>query len=65
MKSFGELVREPNFAISLAIAFLLAGWDLAYGSKILGGVFMLLIMGSILANVWATRRHKRGPAGSD
>jgi len=57
-KSFVELVREPNFAIALAIAFLLAGWDLAYGSKILGGIMMVLIMGSILANVWKTRGKK-------
>ena len=56
MKSFAELVRDPNFAIALAAAFLLAGWNLAYGSFWVGLLFMVLIMGSIALNVYKTRK---------
>ena len=56
MKSFAELVREPNFGIGLAVAFLLAGWNLAYGSWLIGFLFLVLIMGSIGINVWKTRK---------
>ncbi|MBN3037662.1 MAG: hypothetical protein JW834_04430 [Candidatus Diapherotrites archaeon] len=55
MKSFKELVREPRFAIMLAFAFLLAGWDLAYGSGVLGAVMVILLMAAIAANVWKTK----------
>ncbi|MFC2174699.1 hypothetical protein ACFLQ2_02405 [archaeon] len=56
MKSFTELVRDPNFTIALAAAFILAGWNLAYGSWWIGVVFLVLIMGSIALNVWKTRK---------
>ena len=56
MKTFKELVREPGFAISLAIAFLLAGYNIAYGSWWMGFIFLVLIMGSIALNVWKTRK---------
>ena len=56
MKTFNELVREPGFAIALAVAFLLAGYNIAYGSWWIGVIFLILIMGSIALNVWKTRK---------
>ena len=55
MKSFWELVREPNFGFYLAVAFLIAGYDLAYGTKIVGALFLALIFGSVAVNLWLTR----------
>ena len=60
MKTFRELVGEPGFAISLAIAFLLAGYNLAYGSWWIGFIFFILIMGSIALNIWKTRKQPKG-----
>ena len=56
MKSFKQLLREPNFAIALAAAFIIAGWDLAYGSWWIGAGFVVLLMGTIALNVWKTRK---------
>lgn len=56
MKSFGELVHDWNFAMMLAIAFLIAGMDLAYGTKIIGAVFVILLMSLIALNIWKTRK---------
>lgn len=52
MKSISELVKDPGFAVSLAFAFMIAGWNLAYGSWIIGVIFLVLIMGSIFLNAW-------------
>jgi membrane protein implicated in regulation of membrane protease activity len=57
MKSFKELLREPQFAIALAAAFIIAGWDLAYGSWWIGAIFLVLLMLSIGLNVWKTRKR--------
>jgi hypothetical protein len=59
MKSFWELVQDWNFAMALTMAFLIAGFDLAYGTKILGASFLLIIMGAIALNLWKTGRKKR------
>jgi len=56
MKSFSQLVREPGFALGLAAAFLIAGWNLAYGAWWIGVLFMVLLMGTIALNVWKTRK---------
>lgn len=56
MKSFKQLLREPNFAIALAAAFIIAGWDLAYGSWWIGAIFVVLLMTAIALNVWKTRK---------
>ncbi|MCD6414344.1 MAG: hypothetical protein J7L23_01805 [Candidatus Diapherotrites archaeon] len=55
MKSFWTLVREPKFGLFLAMAFLISGYDLAYGSKLIGAIFLALIFGSIAINLWMTR----------
>ena len=54
-KTFKQLIKEPNFAIALAVAFLLAGWNLQYGSWWVGVSFLALIMGAIAFNVYHTR----------
>ncbi len=56
-KSFKQLLKDPNFAIALAIAFLLAGWNIQYGSWWVGAIFVILIMGAIILNVWKTRKE--------
>ncbi len=61
MKTFKELVREPQFAIALAVAFLLAGYNIAYGSWWVGFIFLLLIMGSIALNIWASKKKNTEP----
>ncbi|MCK4328096.1 MAG: hypothetical protein KAW41_06565 [Candidatus Diapherotrites archaeon] len=60
MKSVSQLAHEPGFALALAAAFILAGWNLAYGSWWIGAIFLVLIMGSIGLNVWKTRKLKKG-----
>ena len=59
MKSFWELTQDWNFAMALTIAFLIAGMDLAYGTKILGALMLVIIMGSIAINIWKTRGKKK------
>ena len=59
MKTFFELLREPGFGLALAVAFILAGWNLAYGSWVMGMILMALIMGPIGLNLWFTVYKKR------
>ncbi|MCD4739767.1 hypothetical protein K8R43_01095 [archaeon] len=56
MKSFFEMINDWNFALALIAAFLIAGYDLAYGTKIIGTIFLFLIMGAIALNIWKTRK---------
>lgn len=58
MKSFFEMMHEWNFVLALALAFILAGWNIMYGVKWLGVFLVVLIMGLIALNIWKTRGKK-------
>ena len=55
MKSFWQMLHEPGFTLMMAFALLMIGWDLAYGTKVLGFAFMLILAVVIAVNVWRTR----------
>jgi protein-S-isoprenylcysteine O-methyltransferase Ste14 len=56
VKSFWQLLNDPMFSLGLAVSLVLVGWNLAYGSWVLGAIFTVLIFGAIAANVWKTRK---------
>jgi len=55
VKSFWQLLHEPGFALMMAFALLMIGWDLAYGTKVLGFALALILAVVIAVNVWRTR----------
>lgn len=57
MKSFFEMVHDWQFAMMLTVAFMISGFDLAYGTKIIGAVFLIILMSLIALNIWKTRKH--------
>ena len=61
MKSVFELAKDWKFAMMLAFAFLLAGWNLAYGSKVIGYIFFILLVVPIALNIYFTKIKKKKP----
>ncbi len=54
-KSFWQLLKDPKFSLAFAFALIIIGWDLAYGSKVLGYIFSFLLAVVIALNLWKNR----------
>jgi len=54
-KSFLQLMKKPQFALSVAILLVLAVLDILAGSRVVGISFIGILLAFIALNMWKTR----------